>query len=149
MSARVLDDEKVKHGMILYVEDSIEDQMIFEMAINEAGIENRLTFFNDGADALTFLKETEDVPFLVVSDVNMPRMDGFRLKQEIEGNEYLRMKAIPFIYLSSSSARQDVKTAFYHQAQGYFEKPSDIGGLVKILKLINEYWGISQLPSVY
>lgn len=149
MSEGIFDSQKMKHGSIIYVDDSIEDQMIFGMALDEAAIENKPTFFNDGSEALAFLKGTKDAPFIIVSDVNMPKMDGFKLKEEIESNEVLRLKAIPFIFLSSSAARQDVKTAFYHQAQGYFEKPSDIGGLAAILKLIKSYWTSSELPSLY
>jgi CheY-like chemotaxis protein len=149
MSASVPGSGKMKQGIIVYVEDSAEDQLFFEMALKEAQIENKLIMFNDGAEALAFLKKTEELSFIIVSDVNMPKMDGFKLKEEIEADESLRLKAIPFIFLSTSAARQDVKTAFYHQAQGYFEKPSDIGGLVRILKLIAEYWSVSELPALY
>jgi CheY-like chemotaxis protein len=143
------DSDKVKHGAILYVDDSIDDQMIFKMALAEAGIDNKLILLQDGSEALAFLKETDEIPFMIISDVNMPKMDGFTLKAEIEKDKELSLKAIPFVYLSTSSARKDVKTAFYHQAQGYFEKPPNIRGLAQILNLMKEYWSTSELPSYY
>jgi CheY-like chemotaxis protein len=105
--------------------------------------------FADGLETLTFLKQMENTPFMIISVINMPKMDGFELKREIENDEILSIKAIPFIFLSASAARKDVKTAFYHQAQGYFEKPSDIEGLAKIIKLMIEYWSTSALPLYY
>jgi CheY-like chemotaxis protein len=140
---------EVKGGPIVYVEDSGDDRMIFEIALQDLGITNKLILFKDGEEALCFLKSMKEIPFVILSDVNMPKMDGFELKREIESIEELRVLAIPFIYLSTSSARKDVKTAFYHQAQGYFEKPGDIGGLQRIIKLTLDYWSASALPSDY
>src|SRR3954468_17917709 len=97
--------DEIKHGPIMYVEDSCDDQMIFEIALSELGISNKLILLKDGLEAITFLKTMTEMPFIILSDVNMPKMDGFELKQEIEKDKELSLKAIPFIYLSTSTAR--------------------------------------------
>jgi CheY-like chemotaxis protein len=149
MSSSISDSEKSKHGTIVYADDCPDDQLIFELALSEAGIKNKVTHLRGGAEVLKFLRETKEMPFMIISDVNMHGMDGFALKAEIEKDKELSLKAIPFIYLSTSTSRKDVKTAFYHQAQGYFEKPAKLKDLVRVLKLITEYWIESELPSYY
>jgi CheY-like chemotaxis protein len=58
-------------------------------------------FFDDGNAALNFLMKTEVEPFIILSDINMPKLNGIDLREKIHKNEQLRFKSIPFLFLST------------------------------------------------
>lgn len=126
-------------GPILLVEDDEVDQEIFSEALNQLDLRNRLVIKNNGEEALEYLVN-EETPFIIFSDINMPRMNGLELLRKIEENEQLKKKSIPFIFLSSSSSEEQIYQAYMLLCQGYFEKPSNYGGYRDIIRCAIEYW---------
>ena len=125
---------------IIIIEDDIDDQEIITQVLETMGISNKPVFFNNGKEALHFLR-TEDVhPFVILSDVNMPIMNGFELRIQIAQDEHLRKKSIPFIFFTTYANAKSVETAYDLTVQGYFTKPADISSLTSMLKAIMEYW---------
>jgi len=93
------DEEKTKS--ILVVEDSITSRMLLKNILESAGYEVQTAV--DGADAWSTLKTANFD--LVVSDVEMPRMDGFELTAKIRSQEDL--KSIPVVIVTSLESRED------------------------------------------
>jgi CheY-like chemotaxis protein len=56
----------------------------------------------DAEKALAFLKSTTEVPFLILSDINMPKLDGFALRQKIHVDAQLQLKCIPYLFFSTA-----------------------------------------------
>src|SRR5438093_7480556 len=83
---------------IMLVEDSEATIRLFEIAIQELEIPNQLIVCNNGEEALKYLKSKIEMPFVIISDQDMPKMTGIELKQEIEKDEILRMLGIPFVF---------------------------------------------------
>src|SRR5690349_12441240 len=108
-------------GPIIIVEDDKDDQEVYEELIKDIGIPNEIIFFNDAREALSYLLITEDQPFIILSDVNIPGMTGLELKKNIQEDPYLRAKGIPFVYISTNASRVAVRHAHLLSAQGYFE----------------------------
>jgi CheY-like chemotaxis protein len=129
-----------KSGPIVLVEDDPDDQQLIHLIITSQGIENDVLFFDNGTEALEYLKSTADSPFIILCDVNMPKMNGIELCEAIQINEYLRKKSIPFVFFSTSAREQDVKHAYDLTVQGFFEKGVDYETLKRKLKLIFDYW---------
>jgi CheY-like chemotaxis protein len=127
-------------GPIIIVEDDKDDQEVYEELIKDIGIPNEIIFFNDAREALSYLLITEDQPFIILSDVNIPGMTGLELKKNIQEDPYLRAKGIPFVYISTNASRVAVRHAHLLSAQGYFEKPSNIGGIKQMFQKIFDYW---------
>jgi CheY-like chemotaxis protein len=111
------------------------------------GIKNRIEVFDNGQKALDYLNSSEQQPFLILSDVNLPVMNGLQFKLEIQQNEYLKKKSIPFIFLSTSAEQKAVSEAFELSVQGFFVKENTYDGIQNQLKQIIEYWKNCRHPN--
>lgn len=132
------------HGPIISIEDDDDDQLIISDIIGRLGLPNTVRFFRTGLDALQYLATTPETPFLILCDIRMPLMDGIDLRQRINEDDYLRQKAIPFVYYTSTSRTEDlqeqVNFAYQLSVQGFFRKASGLEAVEGQLRLIIEYW---------
>lgn len=128
------------HGPIVIVDDDKDDQEIYAEAIKTIGIPNQIRFFDEGQKLLDYLLETKEQPFIILSDINMPKMSGLDLKERIQKNEYLKEKGIPFVFISTNANANVVRKAHVLSVQGYFEKPNNIDDIRKMLKILFDYW---------
>ncbi len=126
-------------GPIICIEDD-DDQQLVGAAIKELLVPNELIFFGDGETALNYLKSTTQKPFLVLCDTNLPGMNGIELRQQLNENEYLRKKSIPFLFVTTAASPALVQTAYDATVQGYFRKPHTFQELKEQLRLIITYW---------
>lgn len=137
----------MKSGPIILVEDDMDDQELIIDALKLLKVPNEIKTFDNGQKAFDFLKITDKQPFLILSDVNMPVINGLQLKHEIEKNEYLRTKCIPFIFLSTSAEAKAVEEAFALGVQGFFVKEITYEGIHQQLKGIVDYWKSCRHPN--
>lgn len=137
----------MKNGPILLIEDDIDDQEFIIDALQTLGVQNEIKTFDNGQMALDFLKIMDIQPFLIISDVNLPVMNGLQLKSEIQNNEFLRSKSIPFIFLSTSGDKKAVTEAFQLHVQGFFVKEITYEGIHQQLKGIIDYWKSCKHPN--
>ena len=110
------------NGPILFVEDDADDQFIYEEICDRLGVANQVKFFHSGDEVLNYLRATTDKPFIIFCDINMPEMDGLKLRKEINEDEYLRRKSIPFVFLSTAATPSQVHIAYDLTVQGFFIK---------------------------
>lgn len=127
-------------GPIIIIEDDKDDQEIFEESIKAIGIPNEIRFFNRAKQALNYLLNTEEQPFIILSDINMPEMNGLELKKQIQDDPYLCTKGIPFVFISTNASKVSVRHAHALSVQGYFEKPVTMDGIKQMLRILFEYW---------
>lgn len=125
---------------IIILEDDMDDQEIMREVLEDLQVPYRIDFYVHAKDLLDYLYTTKEVPFLIFSDVNLPIMNGLELRKIIFENEYLRIKSIPFIFLSTSSDEFAVKEAYNLTVQGYFVKQYSIPDIKATIKLIINYW---------
>ena len=115
-------------------------QKFLENIFEKLGYTNKLHFFDNGVDALEFLDNSDVIPFIILSDINMPKFDGFALKDRIQNNNKLQLRSIPFIFISTSVDEDSVITAYNLSVQGFFKKQVKILEMEKTIKIIMEYW---------
>jgi len=125
---------------IVIVEDDQEDCELLVNVFRQIGVENELRCFLDPVKALEYLRTTTEVPFLIISDINMPLMDGLEFKKVIDLDTTISSKRIPFVFLSTAKQNNLIDEAFHLSVQGYFQKPNDIDSLKEIAKAIVIYW---------
>ncbi|WP_229204113.1 response regulator [Dyadobacter alkalitolerans] len=101
-----------KKGPIVIIEDDMDDQDILSEIFKELNYKNELVFFGDGVQALEYLTHIDIEPFLVLSDINMPKLNGMELYEKIHNNEDLRLKSIPYLFFSTSAEQEHVINAY-------------------------------------
>jgi CheY-like chemotaxis protein len=138
-----------KSGPIIVIEDDFDDQDILEEIFKKLEYPNKVIFFSDGYKALEFIVATDVQPFLILSDINMPKIDGFELRRKIHNNEQLRVKCIPYLFFTSGADRKAVYDAYAMSAQGFFIKPNNMVHLESTIRKIVEYWQECYAPSQY
>jgi CheY-like chemotaxis protein len=129
-----------KDGPIVVIEDSLADKKLLEIIFKNLKSKNELIFFLDGKEALDFLNSTKRVPFLIISDINMPKMSGFELRSRIHENQQLALKCVPFLFFSSGEDKKSVEDAYAMSVQGFFRKPIDLEDMQETIGKIIAYW---------
>jgi CheY-like chemotaxis protein len=132
---------------IIIIEDDADDCDIIVSALKELGVENERKCFVNGKEALDYLKASHISTFVILSDVNMPILNGLELKAAINQDDILRKQSIPFIFLSTSNSKKEVTAAYDLMAQGYFKKPNSFDEIKDILKQVVDYWDRSSHPN--
>jgi two-component system, chemotaxis family, response regulator Rcp1 len=136
---------------ILLVEDNPGDVRLTKEALKEAKIRNTLHVAADGVEAIGFLRNTGGYaampqPDLIMLDLNLPRMDGREVLAEIKADP--RLRRIPVVVLTTSSAEEDILKAYDLHANCYIAKPVDFIQFAKVIKSIEEFWfTIVKLPT--
>jgi CheY-like chemotaxis protein len=136
-----------KKGPIVIIEDDPDDQMMLTEVFKILKIENEIRFFGDGDAALIYLRQPDVYPFLILSDVNMPKLNGLELKRMVHTNEALSVKCIPYLFFTTAVNEKAVYDAYTMSAQGFFVKPNSFDELVATLDVMIEYWKCCYSPS--
>jgi CheY-like chemotaxis protein len=114
--------------IVLLVEDDLNDLTLFQLALRRAGVECRLEIARDGQEAVEWLTQALrcegdgrfPLPDVVISDLKMPRKDGWELFQWIRSQPQLQ--SLPFVLLTASGERRDKERARELGVITYFEK---------------------------
>jgi CheY-like chemotaxis protein len=134
---------------IIVIEDDTDDQELLVEIFKELNYNNEIIYFGDGSKALEYLIKTDVHPFLILSDINMPKMNGFELRGQIFTNEQLKTKCIPYLFFTTSADKKAVTDAYSLSVQGFFLKANSMGDLKNTIYKIVEYWKECIAPSQY
>ena len=115
---------------VLAVDDSRTIRDILHLALTEAGITPHLA--EDGQHGLDILEDF--VPDAIITDINMPRLDGFGFIDAVRRTD--RHKSIPIIVLTTESSAEFKARARNAGATGWIVKPFDTQKLVRALHIV-------------
>lgn len=132
---------------IIFLDDDTDDHFIFSEICNKIGVRNPLKFFKSGEDLLQYLTVTEDKPFIIFSDINMPEMSGLDLRRHIDRDDHLREKSIPFVFFSTAASPEQIREAYKLTVQGFFLKEATFDELEETLRMILAYWKKCRHPN--
>lgn len=116
---------------ILAVDDSRTMRDMVRLALGAAGMS--VTTADDGVHGLQVL-EGMAPPDAIISDINMPRMDGFGFIRGVR--EIERLRGIPILVLTTESAPELRARAREAGATGWIVKPFDPQKLVKTIQMV-------------
>jgi CheY-like chemotaxis protein len=136
-----------KTGPIIVIEDDADDKEILKEIFKDLDFRNEIIFFAEGEKALEYLTNTDTEPFLILSDINMPKLNGIELREKIHTNEDLRLKCIPYLFFTTTAEQKYVVDAYSKSVQGFFIKPNSFEKLKKTIKIIVEYWQECESPN--
>jgi CheY-like chemotaxis protein len=128
---------------IVVIEDDIDDQHLLVEIFDKLGFQNKVFYFADGHAALAFLRIAEVKPLLILADINMPKLNGFEVREHILADEHLRKKCIPFVFFTTASDDRTISHAHATPIQGYFIKPRKMEEFESLIRKILEYWMVS------
>jgi CheY-like chemotaxis protein len=131
---------------IYIVDDDKDDEDLIREAFNELGITNELRFFSTAEGVLYELNNNENTPFVIISDINLPRMDGFQLREKVLEGTGIRDKSIPFIFWSTSASDAQIRRAYDLSAHGFFLKGTTYKELKERIHEMIKYWSDSLTP---
>ena len=128
---------------VLLVEDNAGDVRLTREAFREAGVSLELHVAQDGVEAMEFLRVQgrfagSPRPDLILLDLNMPRMDGRAVLDELKRDPVL--KSIPVIILSTSLSAEDMEHSYEHHANCYVAKPVELEGFLSVVRGVDEFW---------
>lgn len=114
------------------IDDDIDDQEIFALALSQIGEQFQCLVANNGYEGLQILKNQIKLPHYIFLDLNMPRMNGKECLKEIKKID--RLKNIPVIIYSTSSSIIDIADARSLGASDFITKPFSVKDLTDILR---------------
>lgn len=136
---------RITNKPILLVEDDQVDVMTVKRALKELHVTNPLVERENGEEALAYLRDTRNVhPCIILLDLNMPVMNGIEFLQVVKNDSEL--KRLPVVVLTTSEEQQDKVNSFNLGVAGYMAKPVDYRQFVEVMRSINTYWTISEMP---
>lgn len=140
-----------KEVTILVVEDDEIDIDLMTRAFHRAKIGNPMVFARDGEEALEHLRGKDGArpiverPYVVLTDLNMPRMNGLELLSELREDPDLA-NSIVFV-LTTSDADQDRWRAYSQNVAGYILKDNVGDGFLRLIGMLDHYWKIVEFPT--
>lgn len=135
---------KTKCVKILLVEDNPDDVRLTKYALEKEGLESILFLAKDGDEAERFLKQaqttsnSEEVPELIILDLNLPKKDGFAVLKTVRATPALQ--SIPVIVLTTSGSELDIQKSYENHANCFIQKPSDLNDFLLVMRSIKLFW---------
>lgn len=137
---------------LLLVEDDEIDRMAVRRAFRRKHLPVNIVEATDGQQALDILNGRGDrplppEPYIILLDINMPRMDGIELLQKLRGaNDNPRLRSSIVFMLTTSEAEKDLERAYAHNIAGYLVKSAEKGGLDAIADMLWSYRQVVAFP---
>lgn len=134
---------------ILLVEDDDVDAEGAMRAFQQKKIANPIRRAVDGIEALDILRGTNGAtkiksPYIVLADINMPRMDGIELLEAIRKDASLKSSVV--FVLTTSQLQEDRVKAYEFNVAGYLIKSHVGDDFIKMVDMLDSYWKIVELP---
>lgn len=138
-----MENKNSKSINILLIEDNDGDVMLIQEALEEGKIVNKIEVINNGEKAIAYLKDVKEYrskesPDLIILDVNLPKKDGHEVLKFIKTDE--KLKVIPVIMLTTSSAEIDVLKSYKNHANCFITKPVEVDEFMNAVREIENFW---------
>ena len=134
-------------GPILVLDDDPDDHEIIRMVCSKLQVNTSIHFFQEPSQLTDFLQNSDELPFIILCDINMPGVNGLEVREKICKNINLRGRSVPFIFFCTVASKLQVEKAFDLNAHGFFLKGQNLEETEKKLKVILEYWLKSKTPN--
>ena len=133
---------------ILIVEDNQDDCEATMRSLKKSRFLNPVDWCKNGKEAWDYLstKKENELPDLILLDLNMPGLDGRQLLAKMKNSE--RLRQIPVVILTTSADSRDIDKCYDLGASTYIQKPVSFEGLTEAIRTMKDYWfGVALLPT--
>lgn len=128
---------------IMLIEDDMIEVMKLNRAINTLKLKHKIIEANNGEEALILLSEKDNLPDIILLDLNMPKVNGIEFLGILKRHETL--KYIPTIILTTSNNQKDLLECYKVGIAGYVLKPLKYENYVTKIENLLTYWSINEL----
>lgn len=133
-------------AVVLLAEDDPGDQELIRRAFEESKMCPDLHVVNDGEEALDYLLRrgayadpaTSPRPHLVLLDLNMPKVDGKQVLEQIRAHP--RLRRTPVVVLTTSRHEEDIRRSYDLGVNSYVAKPLESLQFSKLIHGLEDYW---------
>ena len=142
-----------KTAVVLLAEDSPAEQRLAQRALDETQLQCDLRIVSDGKEVMDYLlrqgaytnAQQAPRPDLILLDLNMPKLDGRQVLQQVKSNPQL--ETIPIVVLTTSTQEQDILQSYHLGCNSYINKPVDVHKFIDVMRHLGLYWmHLVQLP---
>ena len=131
---------------IMLIEDDMIEVMKLNRAISSLELSHKIIEANNGEEALKLLKEKDNIPDIILLDLNMPKINGIEFLSILKKHDTL--KYVPTIILTTSSNQRDLLACYEIGVAGYVLKPLKYEEYVSKIEKLLAYWSINELKKI-
>jgi len=139
----------MKSIKIMLIEDNEGDILLTTEAFAESRVVNSISVLRDGKTAINFFEAGpahDQVPDLILLDINLPRMSGHEVLAYIK--KHIKYRHIPVIMLTTSSSEKDILQSYQSYANCYITKPIELNDFMMAISKIEDFWiNIVSIPK--
>ncbi len=135
-----------KTVQILMVDDDKADVQLAKESLKGSKLKIQMHHVSDGEECLTYLREEDSKPDLILLDLNMPKLDGRQVLVELKKDA--AVKHIPVVILTTSASEADIEEMYKLGANCYVTKPVDFDQFRNVVNGIADFWfTVVKLPE--
>jgi CheY-like chemotaxis protein len=138
-----------KKGPIVLIDDDQDDLHLLIEIFSDFNLPNEIHLFKNVDSVVAFLRKPDIDPFLIISDINMPVTNGFKLREMILSDPQTNCRNVPYIFFTTSTLLKVVANGKGQTFQGIFKKPTRHSEWKETLSSIVKYWTLSMPPDEY
>ena len=139
-------ERNTKRAVVLLAEDDPGDQELTRRALQEDVLRTTLYVVSDGEETMDFLLRRGDYdkpaaaprPDLLLLDLNMPKLDGRQVLQQIRKDEGLR--SLPVVVLTTSKQEEDIIRSYELGCNSFITKPVGVEAFMRTVRELGSYW---------
>jgi len=131
---------------ILLIEDDMIEIMKLNRTISSLQLPHKITEASNGEDALKILEKKDELPDIILLDLNMPKINGIEFLGILKNDDIL--KYIPIIILTTSNNQKDLLECYKIGVAGYVLKPLKYEEYVSKIEKVLAYWSINELKQI-
>jgi CheY-like chemotaxis protein len=133
----------MKNLNILLIEDDMIEVMKLNRATSSLQLNHNIKEANNGEEALRLLEQKNNLPDIILLDLNMPKINGIEFLKILKEDN--RLKYIPTIILTTSNNQRDLLECYKIGIAGYILKPLKYEEYVSKIEKLLSYWSINEL----
>lgn len=134
-------------GAVWIIDSDTDDHEMVREVWRELKLPNELVFLCDAQETIDRLDEAPMAPFIILCELNLPKVDGFALREQILAKNSKKSHSVPFIFWSTQASEAQITRAYDLSVHGFFIKESTFDDIKNTFIHILNYWLKSKMPS--
>jgi len=144
-----LEQVRSKTDILVVEDDDVQAEAVVR-SLRKGGLDGQIVVAPEGWEALSILRGTHSThrmrrPYLVLLDLNLPRMGGLDFLREVRADPLLN-DTVVFV-LTTSADERDCKRAYEEHVAGYMVKSQVGPQFVKMVDMLRPYLSVVHLPA--